>query len=165
MLETVANYGLGKFARYCGLECQKNAWKRSNHRWECKAIASFKTKIPTIVRLTALLLFRAMSSDDDKDERLLERCRSGFYFDCEPNDRVEYFVQALRRFIRGSSYPKNLDWLEDSLLLCLIRMLEMNAHTIADSELNTLGVGFFPKASLMNHDCRPNAVALFRGGL
>ncbi|GJQ14149.1 hypothetical protein GpartN1_g5940.t1 [Galdieria partita] len=160
-----------KFARYCGLDCQKKAWKENNHQWECRAIAcSVNRKTPSIVRLAALVLFRALATNG-QDRKILERCRSFPYWSSDGGEFLSGhslygWVEDLRHFMRLSCYPQKelSELLEDNFVMSLIRLLEMNAHTIFDSELNTLGVGFFPKASLMNHDCRPNSVALFTGG-
>jgi len=115
--------------------------------------------------LTALVLFRACSPNN-RNEKLLNRCRKAPYVCSTVPERLDYLVEKLRCFMKLSDYPEKniLESLEDTFLASFIHMLEMNAHTVYDSEFNTVGVGFFYKASFMNHDCRPNCVALFSGG-
>jgi hypothetical protein len=40
----------------------------------------------------------------------------------------------------------------------LLARLDCNAHTVCDSELRTLGVGLFPLAAMLNHECRFGAL-------
>ena len=42
-----------------------------------------------------------------------------------------------------------------------ISRLAMNGFTICNSEQEALGVGVYPRASMINHSCRPNAVQSF----
>jgi SET and MYND domain-containing protein len=45
----------------------------------------------------------------------------------------------------------------------LIARLACNNHTICDDELRPIGVGIYPLAALVNHDCGPNCVQTFAG--
>jgi SET and MYND domain-containing protein len=47
------------------------------------------------------------------------------------------------------------------LALRFISRLALNGFTICNSEQETLGVGVYPRASMINHSCRPNAVQTF----
>ena len=41
--------------------------------------------------------------------------------------------------------------------------ISCNSFTITNAELNTVGIGIYQTASLLNHSCDPNCVALFDG--
>ena len=65
-------------------------------------------------------------------------------------------------FCRPLPYPhilKNLPTIFSSLF-CRI---SCNSFTITNAELNTVGIGIYQTASLLNHSCDPNCVALFDG--
>lgn len=38
-----------------------------------------------------------------------------------------------------------------------------NGFGMCDAEMQNIGVGLYPSASLLNHSCQPNCVAVFAG--
>ena len=49
------------------------------------------------------------------------------------------------------------------LILHVFSILEVNAFGISDKTLLRAGTGLYSPTNLLNHSCRPNCVAVFRG--
>ena len=44
-----------------------------------------------------------------------------------------------------------------------LRQIRCNSCAILDDDFNHTGAGIYPRMALLNHDCRPNCVAVFQG--
>lgn len=68
-----------------------------------------------------------------------------------------------------SLYGILLQFLDDSLvpnvaeLMGIYGRLCTNCFNILDINMNTIGVGIYLGGSVMDHSCKPNAVAVFEG--
>eukprot|EP00871_Galdieria_phlegrea_P001746 jgi/Galph1/2572/GphlegSOOS_G1251.1 len=168
MSESLKTCGHCQFARYCGTSCQKTAWTQYSHSWECKAIQHLHRKLlPVTVRLAAFLLYQMWSEPNSlKSLRISE----GFHHSIAVNesyltDEFSLLGRGLRMFMAASQHPQtSLEKTTEKELCQFIRFLKMNAHTVVDSELTPLGIGFFPTCSFINHNCQPNAIAMFING-
>ncbi|XP_058449931.1 histone-lysine N-methyltransferase SMYD3 [Malaya genurostris] len=154
------------YVRYCNRFCQKEAWQ--DHKDEC---VKLKTVAPRTIPDAAFMLFRIL--------RKLQKggdFQKGFYTTKfyrrfgnlmthennirEDKKRMEHFqslVVVLQSLIDESVMPSNVELLQIFGRMCI------NSFNILDDEMNSIGTGIYLGASVMDHSCRPNAVATFDG--
>ncbi|CAO3634045.1 unnamed protein product [Cunninghamella blakesleeana] len=81
----------------------------------------------------------------------------------QPKHVLERYHRLARKAL-SKPYLKESGLKEDQLVnyLCIF---QCNNFAIHDDHLFTIGEGTYPIASLINHSCRPNAIAMYDGAL
>ena len=64
-------------------------------------------------------------------------------------------------FLKCPSLEINIE--NFKMIVHLYCILEVNAFGICDKQLLRAGTGLYSPSNLLNHSCRPNCVAVFRG--
>ncbi|XP_026234801.1 histone-lysine N-methyltransferase SMYD3 [Anabas testudineus] len=167
--ETLLRCSQCKMARYCGINCQKQAWP--DHKRECKCLQSLLPRIPTdSVRLAARLIFSLLSPSKGSSEELytLEEHESHLSSMSEQKKQGLLQLASMLELYLQQEAPnlaQEIPSLPPSCRdpLSLIAKVTCNCFTISDGELQEIGVGLYPSLSLLNHDCRPNCVMVFEG--
>jgi len=150
-----------KSVRYCNQQCQKGDW--SVHKHECKCLIEARQQPLDIIHLVSRILFKCCGKDNDKNaefKAVIENLASNK--ELITNDRKEQFftfIVVLQDYLGACKSIK----LEDFDVYGLFCRISCNSFTITNAELNTLGIGIYETASLINHSCDPNCVALFNG--
>uniref|UniRef100_A0A6P5JU52 [histone H3]-lysine(4) N-trimethyltransferase n=1 Tax=Phascolarctos cinereus TaxID=38626 RepID=A0A6P5JU52_PHACI len=178
-----------KVARYCGSECQKQAWQ--DHKRECKCLKSSKPKFPPdSVRLLGKVVFKLLRESSCASEKLYS------FFDMESNiqnlseekkEGLRHLAVTLQLYLKeeiqnASQLPPAFDVFESFAKLpspCRLHHAEIkngailssrclhlvicNGFTISNGEMQEVGVGLYPSMSLLNHSCDPNCVIVFEG--
>lgn len=75
--------------------------------------------------------------------------------------RIEHFVslcQVLEDFMGDTIKLPN-----SAEILGLYGRICVNSYNILNSDMNSIGVGIYVGASIIDHSCKPNAVAVFEG--
>ncbi|XP_051503013.1 histone-lysine N-methyltransferase SMYD3 isoform X1 [Myxocyprinus asiaticus] len=153
-----------KTARYCNMQCQKQAWPE--HKKECKYLKRLQPRIPTdSVRLVARIIFKLLSqSESDKDEMYSISEHQSHLADMseEKKEGLVHLCSTLQVYLGEencdlSHLPPGLDPIN------LLARVTCNCFSISDGELQDVGVGLYPSMSLLNHDCQPNCVMVFEG--
>uniref|UniRef100_A0A6P8QDI8 [histone H3]-lysine(4) N-trimethyltransferase n=1 Tax=Geotrypetes seraphini TaxID=260995 RepID=A0A6P8QDI8_GEOSA len=153
-----------KFAKYCGVRCQKEAW--GDHKSECKCLKSSHPRVPTdSVRLVGKIVFKLLKQSSCPSEELYS------FSDLESNKKVlseeirsglENLAMVLQLYLKEeikdfSQLPPGSNILE------FFAKVTCNSFTISDGEMQEVGVGLYPSMSLLNHSCDPNCVIIFEG--
>ena len=76
-------------------------------------------------------------------------------------DRTKIATYAMVVFLRCPSLVVNSE--NFKLIAHVYSLLEVNAFGISDKTLLRTATGLYWPANLINHSCRPNCVAVFRG--
>jgi len=76
-------------------------------------------------------------------------------------DRTKMATYAMVVFLRCPSLAVTIE--NFKLIAHVFSLLEVNAFGISDKTLLRAGTGLYWPANLINHSCRPNCVAVFRG--
>jgi len=146
------------FARYCNRECQKKAWK--DHKPECKAVRCVQPGIPADkTRLVARILWRKLRGEHENHIKINE-------LDSHLEQRSEEDQKILDDHVFDFGDYFGYDDLPetDDELRHLFSIIDCNAIGINDKRgLQSLAVGIFPNAAMLNHSCKPNAVAINNG--
>ncbi|XP_034732899.1 histone-lysine N-methyltransferase SMYD3 [Etheostoma cragini] len=165
--ETLLRCSQCKMARYCNINCQKQAWL--SHKRECKCLQSLLPRIPTdSVRLAARLIFALLSPSKSRSEEFytLEEHESHLNSMSEQKKQgLSQLASMLELYLRQEVPDLAQEVLPPSCRepLSLLAKVTCNCFTISDGELQEIGVGLYPSLSLLNHDCRPNCVMVFVG--
>uniref|UniRef100_A0A672PFW5 [histone H3]-lysine(4) N-trimethyltransferase n=1 Tax=Sinocyclocheilus grahami TaxID=75366 RepID=A0A672PFW5_SINGR len=132
--ESLSRCSQCKTARYCSVQCQKQAWP--DHKRECKCLKHLQPRIPTdSVRLLTRTIFKLLSQSESDQEEL--------YSIAEHQSHTEMCV--LWTFFH------------------VFTQVTCNCFSISDGELQDVGVGLYLSMSLLNQDCQPNCVMIFEG--
>ncbi|XP_059481102.1 histone-lysine N-methyltransferase SMYD3 [Neocloeon triangulifer] len=155
-----------RFVHYCGQVCQREAWPE--HSAEC---AGFKKVAPRIVPDCARLMGRIImklkkGGDEEKGQITSIRYRKfkdlmSHYSDLK-NDakRMEHFeslVAVLSAYLGQNNLPNTVE------LMGIFGRICVNSFNILDTDMISLGTGIYLAATIIDHSCRPNAVAVFEG--
>ncbi|CAM4648661.1 unnamed protein product [Leuciscus chuanchicus] len=153
-----------KTARYCSIQCQKQAWL--DHKRECKCLQRLQPRIPTdSVRLVARIIFKLLSQSKSDQEELYSIAEHQSHLADMSEEKKEglgHLCTTLQVYLGEencniSELPSGLD------PISLLARVTCNCFSISDGELQDLGVGLYPSMSLLNHDCQPNCVMIFEG--
>lgn len=154
-----------RVACYCSRACQAADWRSYGHQSECARLVALAPKVPTE---TVFLAARVLALRETAPAAFAEieglRC-------CPPRRGGDGDFDSARRYMAMSVMtadflgPERLRALAGSgeLLVGLLSKLETNAFNICNGDLQPIGIGVYPSASLFNHSCRPNACAVFEG--
>lgn len=154
------------YTRYCNRFCQKEAWPE--HQEEC---AKLKKVAPRLVPDAALIMSRIIrklhkGGDFQKGFYTTKYYRRFGDLMTHENDikkdvkRIEHFrslLVVLRSLVDEAIMPDNAELLQIFGKICI------NSFNILDDDMNSIGTGIYLGASVMDHSCRPNAVATFDG--
>ncbi|XP_014214307.1 histone-lysine N-methyltransferase SMYD3 [Copidosoma floridanum] len=154
------------YVYYCDRNCQKESWKI--HKAEC---ANLKRILPRIVpdaaRLLARIIIKLQQGGGEEKEYYSKNSYRRFkdlmsHYTSLKNDqkRMEHFVslcQILEEFMGSSQLPNSAE------ILGLYGRICVNSYNILDSDMNSIGVGIYLGPSVIDHSCKPNAIAVFEG--
>lgn len=122
-----------KFARYCGRECQKKAWKE--HKIECERIIRVSPNIPTdLVRLMARIMQKTQLDNtfyNDLTQLVSHREQLG----ASRKDAFSAILTVLIQFVGEREFQKT----SVAELFELFGKISCNSFTICDAELQPLG--------------------------
>lgn len=161
-----------KVVYYCAkAQCQKNAWL-TYHKDECMILRKVAPNIPTdTVRLMARIILKLRAggtklSDDLPDWPEGQNRR---YFDdllshqkdiVRDSKRIEAFQSfyvILQKCLGEDKLPPKSDVLD------IFGKILINSFNIMSDEYQSIGVGLYLGASVLDHSCEPNAVVIFKG--
>ncbi|XP_970424.2 histone-lysine N-methyltransferase SMYD3 isoform X1 [Tribolium castaneum] len=154
------------YVYYCGKVCQKDGW--SVHKSECRGLKRVAPRIlPDAARFIARLIHILRKGGDLVKSYYLENCFR-MYKDLMshyPNikgdqQRMEHFTSlcaVLFEFLGDDSLPNSAE------LMGMYGRMCINSFNIIDQELQCIGTGMYLGASVIDHSCSPNAVAIFDG--
>lgn len=74
--------------------------------------------------------------------------------------RMEH-LQSLHAVLKDYLMPEHFP--NDTEFLGIYGRLIINSFNILDDDLNSIGTGIYLAASILDHSCKPNAVAIFEG--
>lgn len=72
-------------------------------------------------------------------------------------EHMESLHSVLKEYLAPGSLPNDVEFLGIYGRLCI------NSFNILDDDLNSVGTGIYLAASILDHSCKPNAVATFDG--
>jgi len=152
-----------RFTSYCGRSCQTADW--AIHKKECKCLTKvYPRQPPDIVRLATQFIIKCFGQNSNDSTASEFRNIIGNLVDNSDsisNSRKEAFFTfggVLQEYLQGAKLTT--ESMDVYGMLCRI---SCNSFTITNSELNSVGTGVYRTASLMNHSCDPNCIALFDG--
>ncbi|XP_017770088.1 PREDICTED: histone-lysine N-methyltransferase SMYD3 isoform X2 [Nicrophorus vespilloides] len=155
-----------QYVYYCGRDCQREAW--SVHKPECSNIKRTLPRVlPDAARLLARLIRKLQKGGDlvksyysEGNFRMFKDLMSHYTDLKENSKKMEHFVSlygVLHEFFGGVGLPNSAE------LMGMYGRMCVNSFNICDSELVSLGTGIYLGASIVDHSCKPNAVATFEG--
>ncbi|KAL9706736.1 hypothetical protein quinque_010254 [Culex quinquefasciatus] len=154
------------YVRYCNRLCQKEAWP--DHQEECGKLKEIGDRvIPDAGLMMSRIIRKLLKGGDVMKGYYTDKCYRRFW-DLMPHEedikkdekRMEHFQSltvVLRSLIDEAAMPGNQELLRIFGKMCI------NSFNILDDEMNSIGTGMYLGASIMDHSCRPNAVAIFDG--
>lgn len=170
------NFGLFflgcKVVYYCEKQgCQKNAWL-TYHREECAYLRKVAPNVPThTVRLMARIILKLRNVEGRRQFDELPDWPEGQnqrYFDdllshqkeiVRDPERIEAFhaFYVILQKCLGEKLPPKSDVLD------IYGRILINSFDITCNGYQSVGVGLYLGASVLDHSCDPNAVAVFKG--
>ncbi|XP_050296379.1 histone-lysine N-methyltransferase SMYD3 [Anthonomus grandis grandis] len=155
-----------KYVYYCDRGCQKQGW--AVHKSECKYL---KLIVPRVLPDAARMLFRLIKRLEngggsykgyygEKNYRMWRDLMSHYAELKDDKRRMEHMeslYEVLTEFFQGELLPNIVEFMGLYGRMCV------NSFSICNQELQTLGSGIYIGASIIDHSCRPNAVATFEG--
>lgn len=155
-----------QYVYYCGRECQKESWPI--HKIECANLRRISPRVvPDAARLLARLIIKLRNGGDMQKGfytptkfRKFKDLMSHYSDIKEDNTRMEHFTSlygVLHEYLGESMLPNTAE------LLGIYGRMCVNGFTILDSEMTSIGTGIYLGASIIDHSCKPNALAVFEG--
>ncbi|XP_011506257.1 PREDICTED: histone-lysine N-methyltransferase SMYD3 [Ceratosolen solmsi marchali] len=154
-----------QYVYYCDRSCQRESW--NIHKYEC---ANLKKILPRIVPDAVLLVARVILTlqvGEKKKECYADDLYRGYndlmshLTNIEKDyERVEHCItihNVLDDFMSGERKLNLQEILEIYGKICV------NSYNILDAEMQSIGVGIYLAPSVIDHNCKPNAVAAFEG--
>ncbi|XP_066146332.1 histone-lysine N-methyltransferase SMYD3 isoform X1 [Euwallacea fornicatus] len=155
-----------KYSYYCDKLCQKHAWPL--HKQECKTLKQIS---PRILPDAARMLFRLIKKLENGGLTY-----KGYYSEKKYRmwkDLMSHYTELKNDKGRmdhiSSLYAILSDVLNEDLMpnfaefMGLYGRMCVNSFNICNQELQSLGTGIYIGASIIDHSCQPNALAIFEG--
>ncbi|KAL3280384.1 hypothetical protein HHI36_017871 [Cryptolaemus montrouzieri] len=155
-----------KYVYYCDKVCQKEAWPV--HKAECKSLKKVAPRIiPDAARMLARLI-RKLNKNGNQVRSYYTEINFRMYKDLMSHysdlksdpKRMEHFETlcvVLNEFMNEDVFPNSVD------LMGMFGRMCINSFNICTEEQQTLGTGMYLGASVLDHSCEPNALAMFQG--
>lgn len=149
-----------KFAKYCGKQCQREAWP--DHKRECAFLKNPKYGTG-ILRLVGKIVFKILRKSSCPSEELYS------VSDLESNvektsnkNRIEFegYGMLLQHFLKDEIISQLPAHIKPSDLFA---KQIYNGFQIEDETGQSVAIGLYPSMSLLNHSCDPNCFTLFMG--
>ncbi|WFD03578.1 hypothetical protein MOBT1_002271 [Malassezia obtusa] len=161
-----------KYARYCSEACQRHAWTGTRHRDECAALQRWYAAAQSAghagadpgapVRALAQLVWQRHKHGTDsawwRDVASMQTHRADLS-DAQLAECAELAFHVAQ-FVSPDALPK-YGFANARALLDLVCAYRINAFTLADAQLDPIGVSISVPVALCNHACEPNAVVVF----
>ncbi|XP_046817010.1 histone-lysine N-methyltransferase SMYD3 isoform X1 [Vespa crabro] len=155
-----------QYVYYCNRICQKEAW--SVHKIECPNLKRISPKIiPDAARLMARIIIKLHQGGGEEMGYYSETNYRKFkdlmshYSDIKKDvKRMEHFTSlcgVLFEFLGNIPIPNSAE------LMGIYGRICINSFNILDPDMNSIGVGIYLAPSVIDHSCKPNAVAVFEG--
>ncbi|XP_045460738.1 histone-lysine N-methyltransferase SMYD3 [Harmonia axyridis] len=155
-----------KYVCYCGYGCQKKGW--SFHKAECQNLKKIAPRqVPDAARMLARMV-QKLNKDGktirsyytDINFRMYKDLMSHYPDMRNDTKRLEHFEclqVVLKEFMSEEVLPNPVD------LMGIFGRMCINSFNICNEEQQVLGTGLYLGASVLDHSCDPNAVAIFEG--
>ncbi|XP_012251505.2 histone-lysine N-methyltransferase SMYD3 isoform X2 [Athalia rosae] len=151
---------------YCDQHCQRESW--GVHKFECSNLKRISPRvIPDAARLMARIIVKLNKAGGDEkgyytetNFRMFKDLMSHYSDLKQDAKRMEHFTSlcgVLFEFLRGTTLPNSAE------LMGIYGRICVNSFNILDQEMNSIGTGIYLGPSIMDHSCKPNAVAVFEG--
>ncbi|XP_011313227.1 histone-lysine N-methyltransferase SMYD3 isoform X2 [Fopius arisanus] len=155
-----------QYVYYCGRNCQRKAW--AIHKIECPNIKRIHPRVlPDAARMMARIIIKL--SQNGREERGYYTPTKYRVFDDlmshvidikEDMKKMEHFTSlsmVLLEFLPNDILPDVKE------LLAIFGRMSVNSFNILDTDMTSLGVGIYLGPSIIDHNCKPNATAVFEG--
>ncbi|XP_018051655.1 PREDICTED: histone-lysine N-methyltransferase SMYD3 isoform X1 [Atta colombica] len=155
-----------QYVYYCDRNCQKESWPI--HKTECTRLKKVSPKVlPDAARLMARIILKLNQGGAEEvgyyTEKNFRRFKDlmSHYSDIKVDvKRMEHFTMlygVLSQFLDETFMPNIAE------LMGIYGRICTNSFNILDINMNTIGVGIYLGASVIDHSCKPNAVVVFEG--
>ncbi|EFN77865.1 SET and MYND domain-containing protein 3 [Harpegnathos saltator] len=155
-----------QYVYYCDRNCQKESWPI--HKAECANLKRISPKIiPDAARLMARIIIKLNQGGANEVGYYCETKFRKFkdlmshYSDIKKDPkRMEHFISlcgVLLEFLGEALMPNTAE------LIGIYGRICINSFNILDLDMNSIGVGIYLGASVIDHSCKPNAVVTFEG--
>lgn len=155
-----------QYVYYCNRSCQRKSW--SMHKEECANLKRISPKvIPDMARLMARIIIKLNQGGgeeigyySDTSYRKFKDLMSHYADIKKDEKKIEHFMclcGVLQAFFEDVPVPNAAE------LMGIYGRICMNSFNILDLDMNRIGVGIYLGPSIMDHSCKPNAVAIFEG--
>ncbi|XP_011704687.1 PREDICTED: histone-lysine N-methyltransferase SMYD3 isoform X2 [Wasmannia auropunctata] len=155
-----------QYVYYCDRNCQKESWP--THKAECARLKKVLPRVlPDAARLMARIILKLNQGGADEVGYYTENNSRKFkdlmshYSDIKVDaKRMEHFTTlcgVLFQFLDETHLPNIAE------LMGIYGRMCTNSFNILDLDMNTIGVGIYLGASVIDHSCKPNAVVVFEG--
>ncbi|XP_066290806.1 N-lysine methyltransferase SMYD2-like isoform X1 [Branchiostoma lanceolatum] len=141
-------------ARYCNKQCQKKA--ELDHKCECRGYRQLML-MPYHLRLIGRIIYRqhVRKVETGPLDPLNDLC--SHMEDLAGSFGMDSQLGHLARIVDKDVIP---NW---AYFQRLFGKVTSNCFAISNSELKDIAVGVYPQAAMLNHSCRSNSIATFRG--
>lgn len=154
-----------QYVYYCNQSCQQMSWPM--HSKECARLKKFSPwGISNVARLMARIIIKLNQGGDEergyynetsyrKFKDLMSHCSEIK----KDEKKMEHFVclcNVLHKFLEDMPIPSTAE------LLGIYGRITINSFSIFNLDMN-IGVGIYLGPSILDHSCKPNAVATFEG--
>ncbi|KAG5325942.1 SMYD3 methyltransferase, partial [Acromyrmex heyeri] len=155
-----------QYVYYCDRNCQKESWPI--HKAECTRLKKVSPKVlPDAARLMARIILKLNQGGAEEvgyyTEKNFRRFKDlmSHYSDIKVDvKRMEHFTMlcgVLSQFLDETFMPNIAE------LMGIYGRICTNSFNILDINMNTIGVGIYLGASVIDHSCKPNVVVVFEG--
>ncbi|XP_063709735.1 histone-lysine N-methyltransferase SMYD3-like [Culicoides brevitarsis] len=153
------------YVYYCDHFCQKNGW--DIHKYECPNLKDLRVNVPDAARVIAHIIFKLKNGGDmqrgyysDNGYRKFRDLMS-HYQEIKIDERRLEHLEAISVVLKTLIHPLLVP--NENELMTIYGRLCTNGFNILDPEMNTIGTGIYLGVSIVDHSCKPNAVATFNG--
>ncbi|XP_036143556.1 histone-lysine N-methyltransferase SMYD3 [Monomorium pharaonis] len=153
-----------QYVYYCDRNCQKESWPI--HKIECACLKK-AIIVVDMVRLLARVIIKLNQGGADEKSYYTEKNFRKFKDLMSNYSDIKIDMKRQRDFICLSGML--FQFLDEALMPNFVDLMGIygrictNYFNILDTKLNTIAVGLYLGASVIDHSCKPNVAAVFEG--